>query len=64
MREESGGILMGTYEQDHRPWSPRVTPWSFGSELLTPVSEERSGRDQSVRGPRRRQACWGDVMLV
>ncbi len=39
MREESGGILMGTYERDHRPWSPRVTPWSFGSELLTPDIE-------------------------
>ena len=36
MREESGGILMGTYEQDHRPWSPRETPWSFGRELLPP----------------------------
>ncbi len=36
MREETGGILLGTYEQDHRPWSPEVTPWSFGSELLTP----------------------------
>ncbi|MCE2527756.1 MAG: GcvT family protein [Actinomycetia bacterium] len=36
MREESGGILMGTYEQDHRPWSPRETPWSFGIELLPP----------------------------
>ena len=39
MREESGGVLMGTYERDHRPWSPRVTPWSFGSELLTPDIE-------------------------
>ena len=39
MREESGGILMGTYERDYRPWSPRVTPWSFGSELLTPDIE-------------------------
>ena len=36
MREESGGILMGTYEQDHRPWSPLRTPWSFGKELLAP----------------------------
>ena len=36
MREESGGILMGTYEQDHRPWSPQKTPWSFGKELLPP----------------------------
>ena len=36
MREEAGGVLLGTYEQDHRPWSPRVTPWTFGSELLQP----------------------------
>ena len=36
MREESGGILLGTYEQDHKPWSPRATPWNFGSELLPP----------------------------
>ena len=36
MREESGGILLGTYEEDHKPWSPRATPWSFGSELLPP----------------------------
>ena len=36
MREEAGGILLGTYEQDHRPWSPRVTPWTFGIELLQP----------------------------
>ena len=36
MREESGGILLGTYEQDLRPWSPKTTPWDFGSELLEP----------------------------
>lgn len=39
MREESGGILMGSYEQDHRPWSPKVTPWTFGAELLEPEIE-------------------------
>ena len=36
MREEAAGILLGTYEQDSKPWSPRVTPWSFGNELLLP----------------------------
>ncbi len=35
-RQERGGILLGTYEQDCRPWSPKVTPWDFGHELLQP----------------------------
>ena len=29
-------MLLGTYEQDCRPWSPRETPWDFGSQLLKP----------------------------
>jgi dimethylglycine dehydrogenase len=36
IRQEGGGMLLGTYEQDCRPWSPRQTPWDFGSELLKP----------------------------
>jgi dimethylglycine dehydrogenase len=36
IRQEGGGMLLGTYEQDCRPWSPRETPWDFGSELLKP----------------------------
>ncbi|MCP3973588.1 MAG: FAD-dependent oxidoreductase [bacterium] len=39
LREEQGGMLMGTYEQAGVPWSPHHTPWSFGSELLTPDME-------------------------
>ena len=35
-RQERGGILLGTYEQDCRPWSPKMTPWDFGHELLQP----------------------------
>ena len=35
-RQEQGGILLGTYERDCRPWSPVTTPWDFGNELLTP----------------------------
>ncbi|MFO1207873.1 MAG: FAD-dependent oxidoreductase [Amaricoccus sp.] len=35
-RQERGGVLLGTYEKDCRPWSPKVTPWDFGHELLQP----------------------------
>ena len=35
-RQERGGVLLGTYEQDCRPWSPKTTPWDFGHELLQP----------------------------
>ena len=34
MRQERGGMLMGTYEQAGVPWSPRTTPWDFGQDLL------------------------------
>ena len=36
LRQEGGGTLMGTYEQAAIPWSPKETPWDFGSELLKP----------------------------
>ncbi len=35
-RQEGKGVLLGTYEQNCRPWSPRETPWDFGHELLAP----------------------------
>ncbi|MGF7161152.1 dimethylglycine dehydrogenase [Rhodoligotrophos appendicifer] len=35
-RQEGQGILIGTYEKACVPWSPRVTPWDFGQELLKP----------------------------
>ena len=35
-RQERAGVLLGTYEKDCRPWSPKVTPWEFGHELLQP----------------------------
>ncbi len=35
-RQERGGLLLGTYEKDCRPWSPLETPWEFGHELLAP----------------------------
>ena len=34
MRQEGRGILMGTYEQDCKVWSPDTTPWDFNMQLL------------------------------
>jgi dimethylglycine dehydrogenase len=34
IRQERGGMLMGTYERAGVPWSEAVTPWDFGPELL------------------------------
>lgn len=36
LRQERGGMLMGTYEKANKPWSEQVTPWDFGHELLEP----------------------------
>jgi dimethylglycine dehydrogenase len=36
IRQDQGGMLMGTYEQACVPWSPREAPWSFDMELLPP----------------------------
>src|SRR5690349_602291 len=36
MRQEGTGVLLGTYEKACVPWSPKVTPWNFGTELLAP----------------------------
>ena len=34
LRQERGGMLMGTYERAGVPWSPLRTPWDFGQDLL------------------------------
>ncbi|HEY0747509.1 MAG TPA: FAD-dependent oxidoreductase [Steroidobacteraceae bacterium] len=34
MRQERGGMLLGTYEKAGVPWSPTQTPWDFGQDLL------------------------------
>ena len=39
LRQERGGMLMGTYEKACVPWSERETPWDFGHELLEPDIE-------------------------
>ncbi len=36
MRQEGGGLLLGTYERNGEPWSPSETPWDFGMRLLAP----------------------------
>ena len=36
LRQERGGMLMGTYEKAAKPWSEFETPWTFGHELLEP----------------------------
>jgi dimethylglycine dehydrogenase len=34
LRQERGGMLMGTYERAGVPWSETETPWDFGQDLL------------------------------
>jgi dimethylglycine dehydrogenase len=34
LRQERGGMLIGTYEKAGVPWSPKETPWGFGQNLL------------------------------
>jgi dimethylglycine dehydrogenase len=36
LRQERQGVLLGTYERDGVPWSPKTTPWNFSAELLPP----------------------------
>ncbi|MGI9596682.1 MAG: GcvT family protein [Acidimicrobiales bacterium] len=36
MRQEAGGLLLGTYERAGKPWSAEQTPWDFGMKLLDP----------------------------
>ena len=36
IRQEGGGMLMGTYEQACVPWQPQTAPWTFDMELLAP----------------------------
>ncbi|HEX6785614.1 MAG TPA: FAD-dependent oxidoreductase [Acidimicrobiales bacterium] len=36
IRQEQGGMLLGTYEQACVPWSPTDTPWDFEMQLLPP----------------------------
>jgi dimethylglycine dehydrogenase len=67
LRQERGGMLMGTYEPTGRPWSERSTPWDFPQELLPPDLDriapslevgfrhfpafQRAGIKQVINGP-------------
>lgn len=66
-RQERNGMLLGTYEQACKPWSPVNTPWDFGHELLQPDLDrlapsleigfkhfppfEKAGIKQIINGP-------------
>ncbi len=39
LRQERQGVLLGTYERNGVPWSPKETPWTFSAELLPPDLE-------------------------
>ncbi|MDE0606662.1 MAG: FAD-dependent oxidoreductase, partial [Acidimicrobiaceae bacterium] len=39
LRQEGGGLLLGTYERSGQSWSPRQTPWDFSMRLLPPDLE-------------------------
>ncbi len=47
LRQERGGVLIGTYEKAATPWSERVTPWDFGQDLL-PNDLDRIGPSLQV----------------
>ncbi|MEM7653729.1 MAG: FAD-dependent oxidoreductase, partial [Pseudomonadota bacterium] len=67
LRQERGGMLMGTYERACVPWSEKQTPWDFGHELLQPDVDriapsleigfnhfpafEKAGIKQIINGP-------------
>ncbi|MEO4000246.1 FAD-dependent oxidoreductase [Mesorhizobium sp. CAU 1732] len=67
LRQERGGMLMGTYEKAGKPWSEHQTPWNFGHELLDPDIDriapslevgfrhfpafQRTGIKQIINGP-------------
>ncbi|MEO0427775.1 MAG: FAD-dependent oxidoreductase [Pseudomonadota bacterium] len=36
LRQERGGMLMGTYERAGKAWAEKETSWDFGHELLQP----------------------------
>ena len=44
LRQERRGILLGTYERNCEPWSPKITPWDFSAELLPEKLERIEGQ--------------------
>jgi dimethylglycine dehydrogenase len=67
VRQERGGMLMGTYERAGKPWAEKTTSWEFGHQLLEPDIDriapsleigfqhfpafERAGIKQIINGP-------------
>jgi dimethylglycine dehydrogenase len=67
LRQERGGMLMGTYERACKPWAEKTTSWEFGHQLLEPDIDriapslevgfkhfpafERAGIKQIINGP-------------
>lgn len=43
MRQEGTGMLVGTYEPNGEPWSPKEAPWDFSTELLAPDLDKIAG---------------------
>lgn len=41
LRGERGGVLLGVYEQDCKPWAADETPWSYGETDLLPPELDR-----------------------
>ena len=48
MRQERGGMLLGTYEQACKPWSETATPWDFGQNLLEPRPRPHRARSCEI----------------
>ena len=48
MRQEGGGMLIGTYEQACVPWSEQETPWDFRTE----PAAQRSRTHRAFAGDR------------
>ena len=53
MRQERGGILLGTYERAGVPWSAKETPWNFGTSscrTTSTASRPTGGRLRALPG--------------
>lgn len=49
MRQERGGMLVGVYEPDAKPWAVNGTPWDYGETELLPPELDRLA-DALVKG--------------
>ncbi|MDO7835593.1 FAD-dependent oxidoreductase [Sphingobium sp. HBC34] len=49
MRQERGGMLVGVYEKDAKPWAVNGTPWDYGETELLPPQLDRLA-DALIKG--------------